>query len=250
MEEVLLHYPGKILDVGAHMPGFKIMLQNKEGLYGNATHTLKLEGHMLIYNPQKDSTQWVPKWGISESLTSSKLSSANDLHNMNPRPSDWPGFMIPQSPMLVQGVPTGAEVSDSDSCGGLSDLGEEWDSAEVGDWSCCPDPPCGKVPPWAEAHAEVQRKVVIDKDTPTWEEVVSGPLQRKEPEKEDSDWDEDTHEPVKSQFEDAMVVAETCMDTAEESAADAPQPEDLVEASVGPSSQDMVQIHMGNDNLD
>ena len=42
-KEVLSHYPGKVLDVGAHMLGFKLMMQNKEGHYGNATHTLKFE---------------------------------------------------------------------------------------------------------------------------------------------------------------------------------------------------------------
>ena len=46
------------------------------------------------------------------------------------------------------------------------------------------------------------------------------------------------------------MVEETCMDTAEESAVDVPPPENLVEASVGPSSQDVVQIHTGNNNLE
>ena len=64
-EEVLSHYPGKILDVEVCMPGFKIMLQNEEGLYGNATHALKFEGHLLIYDQQKDSAQWVPMRGMS-----------------------------------------------------------------------------------------------------------------------------------------------------------------------------------------
>ena len=71
-KKVLLHSPGKILDVGAHMPGFKIMMQNEEGLYGYAAHALKFEGHMLIYDPQKDSTQWVPMQGVSTSLTLSE----------------------------------------------------------------------------------------------------------------------------------------------------------------------------------
>ena len=49
----------------------------------------------------------------------------HDLNNMNPRPCDWPGFMTPQSPMLMQGVPAGAEESDLDSCDGPSNSGEE-----------------------------------------------------------------------------------------------------------------------------
>ena len=75
-------------------------------------------------------------------------------------------------------------------------------------------------------------------------------LQRKEPEKEDSDWDEDTCETAESQFKDTTVVAETHMDTAEESAADALPPENLVEASVGLGSQDVIQIHVRNNDLD
>ena len=49
------------------------------------------------------------------------------------------------------------------------------------------------------------------------------------------------------------LAAETCMDTVEESTAESTYSlplENIVEASVGPGSQDMVQIHMGNDNLD
>ena len=83
-EEVLSHYPGKVLNVGAHMPGFKLMMQNKKGHYGNAAHTLKFEGQMFIYDPQKDISQWVPVRGVSTSLTMAELRSANDLNNMNP----------------------------------------------------------------------------------------------------------------------------------------------------------------------
>ena len=112
-----------------------------------------------------------------------------------------------------------------------------------------------KVPIWAEAHAEMRRDI-IDKDVPTWEKVIGGSLQRKQPEKEDLDWDEDKCEPVESQSEEPKVVEnppvveKTHMDTAEESTADAPPPENLVEVSVGPGSQDVVQIHAGNEDLD
>ena len=40
------------------------------------------------------------------------------------------------------------------------------------------------------------------------------------------------------------------MDTVEESTAELPPLENIVEASVGLGSQDMVQIHVGNDDLD
>ena len=69
-EEVLSHYLGKVVDDGAHMLGIKLMMQNEEGQYGNAACTLKYEGYMLIYDLQKDVSQWVPVRGISTSLTS------------------------------------------------------------------------------------------------------------------------------------------------------------------------------------
>ena len=152
-EEVLSHYPGKVLDVGAHMPEFKLMMQNEEGHCGNAACTLKYKGHMLIYSPQKDISQWVPVRGVSTSLTLSELRSANDLNNMNPYPYDGPGLVQLHSPMLVPGIPMGEEEeSDMDSCGEPSDSGEEWDKAEHGDWSLCPALPLGEEgPTWAEA---------------------------------------------------------------------------------------------------
>ena len=56
-EEVLCNYPGKVLDIGACMPGFWLMLQNKDGHYGSTAHTLKFEGSMFIYDPQRDIAQ-------------------------------------------------------------------------------------------------------------------------------------------------------------------------------------------------
>ena len=67
-EEVLSHYPGKVMNVGAHMPGIKLMMQNEEGQYGNAVCALMYEGHMLIYDPQKDILEWVLMRGISALL--------------------------------------------------------------------------------------------------------------------------------------------------------------------------------------
>ena len=104
-------------------------------------------------------------------------------------------------------IPVGVEESDSDSCGEPSDSGEEWDNIEVSDWSHCPAPPHVKVPTWAEAHAETRRRVIID----TWEEVIGSSPQRKQPEKEDLDLDEDNCEPMESQSEDPTVVENPTM---------------------------------------
>ena len=158
----------------------------------------------------------------------------------------------------MQGIPAGEE-SDTDSFDEPVDLGEEWDKTKCGDWSRCPSPPLGKGPTWAEATMESWRKIIWEKHTPTWEEAL-GNSPHKDTEKEDSNWDEDTCVSVESQFEDAAMVEEACMDTVEESTAEASPSENIVEAlplenivevSVGLGSQDVVQIHVGNnDNLD
>ena len=59
-EDVLCYHPGKILDIGARMLGFCLMLQDDEGQYANSAHMLKFEGSMFIYDLQHDISQWVP----------------------------------------------------------------------------------------------------------------------------------------------------------------------------------------------
>ena len=65
------------------------------------------------------------------------------------------------------------------------------------------------------------------------------------------DWDKDDHSPVESQFKEAALVIEVDRkDAMEESTAEALPVQNISEASVGPGSQDMVQIHTGDDDLD
>ena len=59
-EEALCYRPGKTLDIRAHMPGFKLMLQDDKGEYPYLGHALVFEGSMLVYDPQRDIVQWVP----------------------------------------------------------------------------------------------------------------------------------------------------------------------------------------------
>ena len=67
----------------------------------------------------------------------------------------------------------------------------------------------------------------------------------KNTEEGDSDWDKDDRGPVESQFKDTAIAAEADRkDTMEESPAEVPV-QDISEVSVGPGSQDMVQIHVG-----
>ena len=111
---------------------------------------------MFIYDPQWDISQWVPVRGTSAMLTMSELRAANDLNNMSPFSYDGTGLVQlhqPHSLMLVQGKPTGEE-SDTDSFDEPSDLREDWDKTEHGNWLHCPSPPLGEGPTWAEATVE------------------------------------------------------------------------------------------------
>ena len=85
-EEALCYCPRKMLDVGACMTGFRLMLQDNKGQYPNSGHALIFEGSMLVYDPQHDIVQWVPVWGMSATLTMMELHMANDLNNMVPSP--------------------------------------------------------------------------------------------------------------------------------------------------------------------
>ena len=153
------------------MPGIKLVMQNAEGQYGVSMCTLMYEGHMLNYNPHRNTSKWVPMRGVSLSLTSVELRSANYLNNIYPYPHYGQELTEPHSPQLVQGRPVGEET-DTDSWNEPSDS-EEWDEHECGDWSCCPTPPPGE-------------------ESLTWEEVTTEPPQRKViTDKEDSNWDVD-----------------------------------------------------------
>ena len=51
-EEALCYCPGKTLDVGTCMPGFRLILQDDKGEYPHSGRTLIFEGSMLVYDPQ------------------------------------------------------------------------------------------------------------------------------------------------------------------------------------------------------
>ena len=125
-EEALCYHPGKTLDVGMCMPGFRLMLQDDKGQYPHSGHTLIFEGSMLVYDPQRDIAQWVPIWGTSATLTMMEQHAANDLNNMVPSPSSE---LEPPSPEIVKGILAGAE-SDTNSL--VIDSEDEWDKIEVG----------------------------------------------------------------------------------------------------------------------
>ena len=85
-EECLSYYPGMVLNIGARMPGIRLVVQNAEGQYSASAHTLMYEGHVLIYDLGRNSSEWMPMRGVSLSLTSIELRLANDLNNICPYP--------------------------------------------------------------------------------------------------------------------------------------------------------------------
>ena len=133
--------------------------------------------------------------GVSASLTMMELHAANDLNNMVSSPYEgvepvrWP------SPELVKGILVGTE-SDMDSVE-CEDSGDEWDKKECGIWSHCPSLPTKVGPTWAEVHTAAQEQEVLDKQTTTWEDIVSKHLPRG---MEEENWDEEDREPVGCQF--------------------------------------------------
>ena len=137
-EEALCYHPGKTLDIGTRMPGFRLMLQDNKGEYPHSGRTLIFEGSMLVYDPQWDIAQWVPKWGTSATLTMPELRTANDLNNIVPSPSNEEEPANPLSPEIMKGIPGGAE---SDTNSSAIDSGDEWDKTDdVGVFSCCSTP--------------------------------------------------------------------------------------------------------------
>ena len=95
---------------------------------------------------------------------------------------------------------------------------------------------------------------MLDRKTSMWDNIM-----KKHGTKgieEDSDWDEDDAMPAESQFEDATILASKA-DTTIVACTEDPMdysPEgallvQMIEASVSTESQDVVQIHAGEDDF-
>ena len=117
-EGALCYCPGKTLDVGMCMPGFRLMLQDDKGEYPHSGRALIFKGSMLVYGPQWDIAQWVPIRGTSATLTMSEWCAANDLNNMVPSPI---ASYQQQSQHPLKCVLVGAESDSS-----VIDSGDEW----------------------------------------------------------------------------------------------------------------------------
>ena len=69
---------------------------------------------MLAYDLAMNFSEWIPMRGVSSSLTSVELRSANDLSNIFPCPHSRGEPPRSKSPKLIHGQPTGDETN-SDS---------------------------------------------------------------------------------------------------------------------------------------
>ena len=100
-EDCLSYYLGKVVNIGVRMPGIWLIVQDAEGHYGNFACVLLYKGHMLTYDPATNFTEWIPMRGVSSSLTSVELRSANDLSNIFPCPHSRGEPPITKPPALV-----------------------------------------------------------------------------------------------------------------------------------------------------
>ena len=109
---------------------------------------------MLAYDPASNLTEWVPMQGVSLSLTSTELKSANNLSNIFPCPHPEAIPPSSQSARQLHCLLVGEET-DSDTEGMDS---EEWDQLKHNDWSCCMTPPLEKTLMWNEVTSKPPRR--------------------------------------------------------------------------------------------
>ena len=210
---------------------------------------------MLVYDPQCDIAQWVPVWGASASLMMTELCMANDLSNMVPLSYSKVEPVRPPSPEIVKGILAGAE---SDTGSLVIDSGDEWDKTEVRVWLHCPTVTAKIGPTWVEVHTATQEEEMVKMQDPTWENILSRQLPGGT---EEEDWgtEEGNHSAVEPQFKDAtveeeedeeeVIVESVTEEKMEPPVAGEPLAEQMGEATVDPGSQDVVQIHAGEDDL-
>ena len=133
--------------------------------------------------------------------------------------------------------------AESDTNSSAIDSRDEWDKAEVGVWSHCPTLMAKISPTWAEVHTTTQEEEMIKKQDSTWDDTVirqsSGGME------EEWGTEEDSQSAAEPQFEDATIEEEED----EEEVAGEPPTEEPGEDTIDPRSQDVVQIHAGEDDL-
>ena len=97
-EDCLSYYLGKVVNIRARMPEIWLVMQDMKGQYSSSARILLYKGQMLAYDPVSNLMKWVPMWGMSLSLTSTELKSANDLSNIFLCPPPW--SYTPKKPVI------------------------------------------------------------------------------------------------------------------------------------------------------
>ena len=154
---------------------------------------------MLVYDPQRDLTQWVPVRGMSGTLTMPELHAAHDLNNMVPLPlSELPAAKLPPIEVM-KCIPAGAE---SDSNSSFFDSGDEWDKTETVGPSRSSTPTTKIGLTWADVHAAAQEEEMAKSQVPSW-----GDMPDTVPTEEEENWDAvDTQSAAEDQFDDVEEV--------------------------------------------
>ena len=173
--------------------------------------------------------------GMSLSLMAAELKSAKDLSNIFPCPHPEAAPPKVQSLGPIHGQPAG-DKTDSDSWKSYSSDSEEWDEPEYGNWSSCPTPS--------------QEEMLM------WEEVTKSPHRQNkclvmECDSQESDWDSEgaTGNQWEGRSESRSVQNSPRDEQPGKSTPISLHKETQMEASMGPSNQDVVQIHAGYDDL-
>ena len=174
--------------------------------------------------------------GVSSSLTSVEFRSANDLNNICPYPHYGQELTEPHSPKLVHGIPAGEEM-ETDSWNTPSNS-DEWDDLSVATGHAAPLRLWTKRVPYGRKWLVTLHK---GRSPPTKRTQIGmlRPIHQLNPSLERpvsmaccvETLMEMTEPPVESPCDEAFTIV-------------------LTEASVGLGSQDVVQIHTGNDDLD
>ena len=166
-----------------------------------------------------------------------ELRSANDLSNIFPWPHSRGEPPRTQSPKLVCSWPA-RDKTYSDSLKSPSDS-EEWDEPECSDWLHCLTPPFEEGLTWEEIMSEpLQRHILVEWDDPDSDWNADGATDA--PAEEHSEGAGEQSSPKKEQPEE--ILMETLTETQHD--------ETLAEGAMGPVSQGMIQLHVGDYNID
>ena len=187
---------------------------------------------MLAYDPVSNLMEKVPMWGMSLSLMFAELSLQTPQVTSSHTPTLMPH---PQecSPS-DQSAAAWQEPKQTDSWKAYS---EEWDEPEHGTCSHCPTPPLEGTLMWEEVMKESpcreNKLLVLEHDS------------------QESDWELDgATENLREGHSESRIVQNSPRNEQLEESTPVPQCEETqMAASVGPSSQDIIQIHAVDDDL-